>query len=148
MHNAAIPPPASAQRVTTITLQVEALGAGGLRLSTPQARGWAAVARTQTELAKAVQAAYLEVSCASYARAKGAPYDLDVLTTHVPGDSLAAAPQRRVRGRVARRKTYHVEDWTRMEDGRWRSPSGRVYREDTTAVRNVVRKRAEKGLPT
>lgn len=138
-------------RVRTIPLQVDQLPGGGLRISSPAARGWAGTARTTYELARVVQQAFQEVAVASYARAKGMPYDLDVLTTHVPGDPLADTPQRRVRNasrRTARHKSYAVEDWTRMEDGRWRSPAGRAYRADSTAVQNVIRKRQEKGLPT
>ncbi len=135
-------------RVRTIPLQVDQLPGGGLRISSPAARGWAGTARTSHELARVVQEAFQEVAVASYARAKGVPYDLDVLTIHVPGDPLAAVPQRRMRRRTTRHKSYAVEDWTRMEDGRWRSPAGRAYRADSTAVQNVIRKRREKGLPT
>jgi hypothetical protein len=128
---------------------VESLEDGRLRISSPHARGWAAVASTPLDLAHVMRAAFNEVACASYALAKGQAYDLDQLTTHVPGDTLAADPQRRVRtGRTTRRKSHAVELWTRYTDGTWRSPSGRVYREDTKAVQNVIKKRREKGLPT
>jgi hypothetical protein len=137
------------QRVRVIPLQVETLESGGLRISSPLARGWASVARNPTELARSIAAAYTEVACSSYARWKGAPYDLDAMTTHVPGDPLADTPQRRVRtGRTTRVKQYAVEAWTKFDNGQWRSPSGRMYREDTMAVQNVIKKRKEKGLPT
>lgn len=137
------------RRVQTIALQVEALEGGRLRISSPHARGWAGTAATPIELARAVQQAFAEVACASYALAHGRAYDLDQMTTHVPGDPLAAHPQRRVRGRrTTRRKSHAPEDWVKYDDGRWRSPSGRTYREDTTAVRNVIKKRQERGLPT
>lgn len=137
------------QRVRTIALQVDAMEDGRLRVSSPHARGWAATARTPLELAHVVQQAYTEVSCASYALARGQAYDLDQMTTHVPGDALADTPQRRVRGvRTTRRKAYAPEAWTKMDDGRWRSPSGRAYREDSTAVQNVIKRRQERGLPT
>lgn len=137
------------QRITTIPLQVELLPTGGLRLSSTAARGWAGVATTPLELARVVDAAFREVSVASYARYKKEPYDLDKLTERVPGDALADRAPRRIRGvRTVRKKSYDVEDWTRLEDGRWRSPSGRAYRADSTAVQNVLKKRAEKGLPT
>lgn len=145
-----LPTRPAGQRVRTIALQVDALEDGRLRISSPHARGWAATARTPVELARVVQEAYTEVACASYALARGQAYDLDQMTTHVPGDSLADAPQRRVRGavRTTRRKAYAPESWTRMDDGRWRSPSGRAYREDSTVVGNVIKRRQEKGLPT
>lgn len=149
MHFSPLPGAPAAQRVRTIPLQVDCLPSGGYRLSSPLARGWAAVARTHGELAKAIQQAYVEVTVASYARAKGEAYDLDAMTMQVSGDPLAAMPPRRIRGaRSERRQTYDVEDWTRLEDGRWRSPSGRAYREDTALVRNVRAKRDARGLPT
>lgn len=135
------------QRITVIPLQVELLPGGGLRLSSSAARGWAGVARSPYELARAVDTAFREVAVASYARWRNRPYDLDQLTEKVPGDPLAGQPARRVRGARVVRKSYDVAEWTRMENGKWRSPSGRAYRADSTAVQNVVRKRAEKGLP-
>jgi hypothetical protein len=127
-------------RVTTISLTVEAMPSGRYRLSSPNARGWAVQVGNQVELARAVSLAFREVSVASYARAKGVPYDLDVLTEQVAGDPLAATPRTRQRsGPRARRKTYHPSEWTRFEDGRWRSPSGRTYRADSKQVKSVVR---------
>lgn len=38
-------------------------------------------------------------------------------------------------------------DWAPTADGRWRSPSGRLYRRDTSVVRSVLAKRAQLGLP-
>lgn len=147
-------------RVTTIPLRVETLPGGRLRLSSPIARGWAAVASNPHELARAVEMAFTETAVAAYAKWKNRPYDLDQLTTPVSGDPLAAGPQARTRrpksgsaedqelvGRRVRRVAYGVEDWTRLEDGRWRSPSGRAYRADSRLVQNVMRGRAEKGLP-
>jgi len=148
VYSPQIPGTTPGQRVRVMTVQVEALKSGGFRLSSPQARGWAAVATTQRDLAIALQRGFVEVSCASYARAKGSHYDLDALTTHVPSDPLASTPQRRVRGqRAKRREAYAPEAWTKYDDGRWRSPAGRVYRADSMAVKNVVRKRVAKGLP-
>lgn len=137
------------QRVSTIVLQVDALPAGGLRFSSPLARGWAGCANTPQELARVIHAAFVEVSVAAYARAHREAYDLDALTSQVLGDALAGVAPRRVRRpRTVRHRSYAVEAWTKMEDGRWLSPSGRAYRADSAAVRNVVRKRADKGLPT
>jgi hypothetical protein len=136
------------QRVRTINLQVEKLP-DGIRISTPQARGWSAHARNSVDLVRALEAAFREVSCASYARAKGAPYDLDILTTQVPGDPLADQPRHRRRtGRAVRHHAHDPAEWTKMEDGSWRSPGGRKYNPGSAAVRNVIRKRQEHGLPT
>ncbi len=144
-----LPPRPTGQRVRAIALQVESLDGGRLRLSTPHARGWAAVVATPHQFARAVQEAFVEVSCASYALARGAAYDLDSMTTHVAGDPLAASQQRRVRtGRTTRIKSHPPEAWTKFENGKWRSPAGRVYRPDTKAVQNVIKRRTEKGLPT
>ena len=134
-------------RVQMISLTVEAMPSGRYRISTPHARGWAAEVGTQAELARALNSAFTEVSVASYARAKGVPYDLDALTERVAGDPLASGPRGRVRsGPRARRKTYHPSEWTRFEDGRWRSPSGRTYRADSKQVQGVIKARLERGL--
>jgi hypothetical protein len=134
-------------RVRTISLTVEASPNGRYRISTPHARGWAAEVGTQIELARALASAFREVSVASYARAKGVPYDLDVLTSHVAGDALASGlPARARTGPRARRKTYHPGDWTKFEDGTWRSPSGRVYKATSKQVQGVVRARLERGM--
>lgn len=135
------------QRVRVIPLTVETLPGGALRLSTPHARGWAAVARTPQQLATAVHQAYLEVSVASYARAKGAAYDLDQLTQHVPGDALAGSPMQRVlQPRTRSKKSHDVTAWTKLSDGSWLSPGGRTYRAETQAVQNVIRKRGRLGM--
>lgn len=140
-------------RARTISVQVEQLLDGTFRLSTPHARGWAAVARTPVELARGLSAAFIETSVAAYARGRGEAYDLDVLTSHVPGDPLAHLPPQRVRSKSPqRRKAHSPADWQKMtmEDRSgsvWRSPGGRMYGADTAAVRSVVRKRVAMGLP-
>ncbi len=136
-------------RMPVIALQVETLEGGRLRMSSPHARGWAAVVATPAQVVQAIQDAYTEVACASYARAKGTTYDLDVLTSKVDGDPLAGGtPGRERTPRTTRRKSHSPADWSRMEDGRWRSPSGRAYREDSRVVQDVVARRKERGLPT
>lgn len=139
-------------RPSAIMLQVESLPTGGYRFSSPQARGWAAVASNPGDLMRGLGAAFQEVQIASYARARGEAYDLDALTMHVPGDALADTPQRRIRKprNPNARRTHSPADWSKMTDEsgtRWRSPSGRMYREDTTTVRNMVARRAALGLP-
>jgi hypothetical protein len=136
-------------QVQAVTLQVEVLSNGAYRLSTPHARGWAAVAASPRDLVRALGDAFTEVQVASYARMKGEVYDLDKLTMQVPGDALAASAAGRVR-RPAR-QTHSPADWSKLVDQsgtRWRSPSGRLYRENTRTVRNMVAKRAALGLPT
>lgn len=139
----------------TIPLQVETLPDGRFRLSTPVARGWAAVASDPRQLFMAVRSAFTEVAVASYARAHREPYDLDRLTTHIPNDPLAGTRQSRVPGArpAGRRKAYNPHDWVKLDaqgtgETFWQSPSGRRYRADTKVVRNVVLRRAELGLET
>lgn len=139
------PPPG--QRVRTISLQVETLPTGALRVSSPLARGWAGVARTPHELARVMADAFTEVSVASYARAHGEAYDLDALTGSVPGDSLAGGAAPRVRRAQGGRKAYHPGLWTKLPNGWWRSPGGRDYGPDTKIVRDVIRRRTDLGLP-
>lgn len=137
-----------------INVQVEHMTDGSMRISTPHARGWAAVARTPVELARGLSQAFIETSVAAYARARGQAYDLDAMTGQVPGDPLASLPAPRVRSKSPqRRKAYSPADWQKvtMDDrsgAMWRSPGGRMYRAETAAVRSVVRKRAAMGLPT
>lgn len=138
---------------SSIPLQVDVLADGRFRLSTPVARGWAAVASDANQLYQAMRSAFTEVAVASYARAKREPYDLDQLTGHVPGDPLAGSRQSRIPGArpAGRRKSYNPEDWVKLTDQSdggavWQSPSGRRYREDTKVVRSVLTRRAQLGL--
>lgn len=144
--NARIPRPRPGQRVRVIPLQAELLPDGGIRISSPMARGWAGHARTPAELAKTMQAAFVEVEVASYARAKGANYDQDRLTEHVPGDPLAGSKMTRRRGPVQRRAAHPPEAWTLQDDGYWRSPAGRRYPPTSPAVLRVVAKLEAKKL--
>lgn len=146
-------PPRRGHQPSSIPLQVDVLADGRFRLSTPVARGWAAVASDPRQLFLAMRDAFTEVAVASYARAKREPYDLDQLTGHVPGDALAGSRQSRVPGArpAGRRKSYNPEDWVKLTEGAggrvvWQSPSGRRYREDTKVVRSVLSRRAQLGL--
>ena len=131
-------------QVRKIAMEIETMPDGRLRVTLPHARGWAAVASTQHELARAVGQAFREAQVAAYARWRGTRYDLSTLTDHVPGDPLA--PPREPRARRAARGTrgdvYLATDWTELADGRWRSPSGRVFRGDAVQVQQVKRKLA------
>lgn len=131
-----------------ILVQLERTKEGGYRLSTPYARGWAATARNPVELAKQISTAFLEVQVASYARQRGQVYDLDGLTGCVPGDPLADRPPTRERKPGPRRRRSHSPaDWQMTDNGRWRSPGGRVYSDQTRVVQRVLARRQELGLP-
>lgn len=145
--NSQIPGRRPGQRVRVIPLQAELLPGGGIRISSPMARGWAGHARTAAELAKTIGHAFVEVEVASYARAKGANYDQDRLTEHVPGDPLAGSKMARRRGPVQRRAAHPPEAWTLQDDGFWRSPAGRRYPPTSPAVLRVVAKLEAKKAP-
>ena len=135
------------QRVRMIPLQAEILPEGGIRISSPLARGWAGHARTAAELAAALTHAFVEVEVASYAMAKGESYDQDRLTEHVPDDALAGTKMARRRGAVARRAAHPPEAWSMNDDGSWQSPAGRRYPSSSPHVQRVIAKLQAKGLP-
>ncbi len=132
------------QRVRTIPLQAEILPQGGIRISSPLARGWAGHARTAAELANQLAHAFTEVEIAGYAMAHGANYDQDRLTEQVKGDPLAGAKMARKRGPVQRRAAHPPEAWRMQDDGYWRSPAGRRYPPDSPHVLRVKAKLAAK----
>lgn len=143
-------------RPTMIPLTVEYLAGGRMRVETPLTRGWSSVVRSPHELARAIEAAFVEVTIAGYARSRNEQYDLSKLTAQVDGDprtalsmSASAAPTHRpVRTGKPPKPRHDPADWAKLDDGRWRAPGGKRYRADTQVVRNVLRLRAEKGLPT
>jgi hypothetical protein len=134
------------QRVRTIPLQAEILPEGGIRISTPLARGWAGHARTPAELANALATAFTEVEVAGYAAAHGKNYDQDRLTEQVPGDPLAGTKMARRRGPVQRRAAHPPEAWSMNDDGSWRSPAGRTYPATSPHVQRVIAKLEAKGV--
>lgn len=151
-------------QVRSVTIRVDQLDNGRLRISTPTARGWAAVAGNQPELARAIQGAFTEAQVAAYARWRGTQYDLDALTAHVPGDALAGRKPQRVQGKTKstkraprtnegwgygqQRPDVHLPgEWCEQPDGRWRSPSGRMYRADAAQVVRVRRRLAQNEPP-
>lgn len=149
-------PPGVPHQVRAVSVTVEQLPDGKFRVSTPAARGWAAVGKTPTELGRAVASAFVEAQCAAYARWRGERYELDELTEPMPGD-LMAPPRRPVRARTNRdnvgwgrnqdRPDQHpVEDWERMPDGRLRSPGGLVYRPDSLVGQRVLARARQMGL--
>jgi len=135
------------QRVRMIPLQAEILPEGGIRISSPLARGWAGHARTAAELANTLATAFVEVEVAGYALAKGENYDQDRLTEHVPDDALAGTKMARRRGPVARRAAHPPEAWKMNDDGSWQSPAGRRYPETSPHVQRVIAKLQAKASP-
>jgi hypothetical protein len=140
-------------RPTMIPLTVEYLPGGAVRVETPLTRGWSSVARTPQELARSIEAAFIEVTVAGYARAHNAKYDLSALTEQVDGDqrtSLAAAagtPSTHRPAGPGRPARHDPSAWAKQPDGRWRAPSGRLFRAETQVVQNVLALRREHGLP-
>jgi hypothetical protein len=140
-------PPRVPHQVRELNLRVEPLPGGGVRVSTPQARGWAAVAKSESELARAVLSAFTEVQIAAYSAWKGQVYDLDALTDVDPADPKTALPAPPVRrNRTTRSDVAHPSEWARLPDGRWRSPRGRVYGPESQLVRRVVQNRRALGI--
>lgn len=154
--------------VRHLDLRVERLdgvNAGKLRVSTPNARGWAVTVRGADQLWRALHLAINEATIAGYARWQGGEYDHDALTEqddpteparqHMLGvDELAErAALRRTpsysRHSVTRPDTADPADWRPNADGSWRSPkTGRSWRSETQMVRRVLNKRRAMGLPT
>lgn len=134
-------------QVRAVLLRVETLSSGQIRVSTPQARGWARTVRTRDELAMAIQQAFTEAQVASYAAWRGEAYDLDAMTEVDNTHPLAAATRTRDFTVRARTDVHNPDDWVPMPDGRWRSPGGRLYGADTDAVRKVLAKRRRHPRP-
>lgn len=145
-------------QVREVSVRIESLPGGRLRVSSPAARGWAAVVGNQQQLSEAITSAFVEAQVAAYARWKAERYDLDELTEPVTGDPLAPprARQRRRRntseegwGTHQRRPDAHdPEEWVKMPDGRWQSPTGMRWGANTAMVQRVVTRRRNLGLPT
>lgn len=144
-------------QVRTLVINVEMLPEG-VRVSTPTARGWAAVAKDHQSLGRAVTAAFTEAQVAAYAHAHGQVYDLDVLTAAVPGDPMAPARARTRKrpvgesstgwsGGQRRPDTHDPADWACTETGDWVSPAGRTYRKGTMMANQVEARRRRAGLP-
>jgi hypothetical protein len=151
--SAGLPGPArTAHQTRSITVRVDALDGGMMRLSQPgDVRGWAVVARTPMELARGLGEAFREAQLANYARWRGAQADQDALTDHVPGDPLA--PPRPTSSRKVPRRAPHRSDthdpraWVAYDDGTWCSPTGRRYGGQTSHVQRVMHQRVRLGLP-
>jgi hypothetical protein len=142
-----LPVPHPRDRIRVLDIRVERFPDGRIRFSTPMARGWAGVGNSPIQVTRALLAAFTEAAVAGYSAAHGHVYDLDTMTTTVPGDALAGGPQKRRRGPVERRAAHPPEAWAMQDDGTWRSPAGRTYQADSAMVAKVRANRIAKGLP-
>ncbi len=121
-----------AGRARSVVLRIEALPGGLMRVSAPDATGWAAAARTPAELARAVTAALTEADIAAYSGARGRVYD---------------GPDRKP-GARRRSDTYDPAAWRIDDLGRLVSPSGkRSYPATSWVARRVMEQRQAMGLP-
>lgn len=146
-----------------LQLEVQVLDGGRIRLSSPQAVGHAVVVRGPHQLWQGLQQTLREVAVAGYARWSGSTYDQEALSdlsdTNEPAWKRSA--RRSGIGQGARDGVLPVSyssrspvrpdqanpgAWSPLQDGRWRSPSGRIYRADTRYVRGVIVARAKLGL--
>jgi hypothetical protein len=139
---------------------LQRLDDGRLRVSTPQARGHAIIAKGPDQLWHAVVEAFREATIAGYAKWHGVRYDLDELTD--PTDPTEPRRQRPFtareadgnytevsygRGGVVRPDQHHPQDYTPNEDGSWTSPNGRRI-SDPRKVYSLLIRRGRMGLPT
>lgn len=153
-----MPPPAPALPTARhMQLELHALDSGEIRVSTPQARGWAKCARGPHQLWHAVAEAYRQASLAGQARWRGEVSELDALTevddpTEPARLSLPSADELAARrlvsygkGRIVRPDQASPAQWTPNPDGSWSSPQGRRFTADRV-IRPLIYKRAQMGL--
>lgn len=124
-----------------LKLMVARLPNGALRFTTPTTPGWAAVATCPAQVARCIEAAFVEVQLAAYAAWRGVVYDLAEHEEELPPEALhvgerhPAEPEPRPPSvdEVARQRaikhprTHDPADWRRLPDGFLRSPAGRRY---------------------
>lgn len=149
-------------------LVIERTTSGGYDVTSPDAPKWRAHADSRVALLAALDVGFREADVASYAQRRGQAYDLDLhdrasaeaaMTGQVlPFDAeereamlgtLAASVG--IADTSARRSPSDVHDplaWRPLANGRWASPSGRVYGADTQVVARVVAKRSAMGVDT
>lgn len=144
-------------------LVIERTTAGGVRVTCPVAPGWAAVARSPYDLARALEAGWREADVATYAARRGERYDLALhdraaaelasLGEQLPygtdeaTSTIAALASRDVQT-LAVGKAHSPLAWEELPDGQMRSPTGRVYGSGTQMVARVRERRAEMGVDT
>lgn len=163
-------PPSPTGRVTAssvreMTVTVQRLDNGRLRLSPTAVSAHVATATTPAELARALQSCFTEAEIAGYARRRGTRPDIALLSavdsfdepTNLGGKpvvtswaSAAPAGDKRAAGRVwasGGSRERDPADYTANSDGSWTSPSGRTVR-DPERCRQIVRRRRAAGLST
>ncbi|MGH9288054.1 MAG: hypothetical protein ACRD0V_07175 [Acidimicrobiales bacterium] len=119
----------SPRQVRQVTVRIEQLAPGELRLVLPGVPGWAVVARTQPDLARAVAAAFCEAQIGAYS------------------DWREPAGRRRPARRAQHRGDVHdPREWRLAADGRWVSPGGRRYQAQAQVVRRVTSRLVGMGL--
>jgi hypothetical protein len=144
-----------------LELTVQFYDDGRIRVSTPQARGHASVARGPFQLWTALVKARIEATVAGYAMWRGVRYDLDELTD--PTDPTEPARKRAytprevqgdcsevsyARDGIVRPDQHHPQDWTPHPDGvSWISPKGKRYKAPKY-INSLLIDRARMGLPT
>jgi hypothetical protein len=139
-----------------LTLTVRRLDDGRLRFATPTCPGWAFTAQRPAQIGEAIARAYTEATVAAYARLHGVVYDVAAATDpeELPPGVLAAATPRTRRhpqepapvgeDEVARKRrtkhprTHPPQEWQRLDDGRWLSPTGHRYSPESRQVQAVV----------
>lgn len=139
----------------SIHVQLDQLPDGQLRISTPHARGWAAIARNRDQLVTAISRAFNEAAIASYSAWNQQRYDLDQLTAKDDPTEPQRRPireQRALTGSIGyargavRPDVTHPGEWTPNPDGSYTSPNGRIFR-DPAFIRRLESKRAKFNLP-
>jgi hypothetical protein len=124
---------------------------GHLVLATPFTPGWTFAARSPADLARGVELAYAEVSCAMYARWRGVLYDLAETEEEIPAAAYAAGsphPAEPVLDEVELRRrrnhpnTHAPEAWVELSDGAMLSPAGKRYRPDSLVASRVRARRS------
>lgn len=159
-----VPLGATAARLgSEAALTVERMTSGGVRVTCPEAPGWARTARTPIELAHALTEGWQEAEVASYAQQRGQTYDLlahdrAALELATDGLQLPADPGEReelveqvanaARLPGATSKRADPLAWTPQSNGSWLSPSGRCYGATTQVVQRVLALRQEMGIGT
>jgi hypothetical protein len=135
-------PPAS----STVVLEVGRLPGGRLRLTSPHLPGWIQGFPTREccNIGLAVAAALTEADVRTYSARRSGAAPRRTPATATPATATPASTPTTI---TAWRRSWNPEDWEPLTDGRWRSPTGRIYKADSTVVANVKKRRANAGLP-
>ena len=92
------------------------------------------------EVVAGIRRGFTEAQIAAHSEWRGHAYDASVLTYR----------RRRAKRRLpspTRSDVHDPRDWRYGPDGRWISPAGNLYPEDTEAVQRVMSARQRMGLP-